>query len=369
MVLRCCGLKKVPSARTVGRWLSGFDPRALEGLRQLNEALTCAVIGEAELKRLTIDVDGSVVCTGLQVQGARRGYNPHHRKVPSYYPITAYEAQTGQVLSVANRPGNVHNGKAGVDFIDKLIARMRRALDERSILEFRMDGALFRHDVLEILKQAPAVEYAIKVPFAPWLGLKERIAKRRRWQGVGEGIGYFEQTVPTAPWDKTLRVVIYRKRVWHRSAKNFQLDLFDPDDGYHEYSALATNKRVSGRTLWYFMCARGTHEKVYGELKGRFAFGCVPTRRYVANSAWQLLSVLAFNLTRGFQRDTVASPRSSNRKRRSLWRFCSIHTLHYQLLHRAGLLARPGGSQVLDVGTAPAVKKYFGAIEEALQAA
>jgi len=33
---------------------------------------------------------------GLDARGARRGYNPHHRKVPSYYPITAHEAQTGQ---------------------------------------------------------------------------------------------------------------------------------------------------------------------------------------------------------------------------------------------------------------------------------
>jgi hypothetical protein len=28
-----------------------------------------------------------VVSTGLQVKRAFRGFNPHHRKVPSYYPI------------------------------------------------------------------------------------------------------------------------------------------------------------------------------------------------------------------------------------------------------------------------------------------
>jgi hypothetical protein len=36
-------------------------------------------------------------------------------------------------------------------------------------------------------------------------------------------------------------VVIYRKRVHHLSPKNYQLDLFSPDDGYFEYSAVATN--------------------------------------------------------------------------------------------------------------------------------
>ena len=51
-------------------------------------------------------------------------------------------------------------------------------------------------------------------------------------------------------------------------AKNYQLDLFDPDDGYFEYSAIVTNKEVTGRTLWFFMCGRDIHEKVYGGLKG-----------------------------------------------------------------------------------------------------
>jgi hypothetical protein len=35
--------------------------------------------------------------------------------------------------------------------------------------------------------------------------------------------------------------VVYRKHVSHESRKNFQLDLFSPDDGHFEYSAVATN--------------------------------------------------------------------------------------------------------------------------------
>ncbi len=124
----------------------------------------------------------------------------------------------------------------------------------------------------------------------------------------------------------------------------------------------------SGRTLWDFTCARGIHEKVYGELKIGFAFDCVPSQRLAANSAWQWFSILAFNLTRGFQRATTAPRRAPNRKRRSIWRFDSIHTLRYQRLHRAGLLVRPGGRLTLDVGTAEAVKRRFMMIHHQLQA-
>ena len=90
-------------------------------------------------------------------------------------------------------------------------------------------------------------------------------------------------------------------------------DLFDLDDGYFEYSALVTNKEVTGRTLWFLMCGRGTHEKVHGELKGGFAFDCLPTQRYHANSAWQVFSILAFNLVRAIQASTTER-RCTNRK-------------------------------------------------------
>jgi hypothetical protein len=37
-------------------------------------------------------------------------------------------------------------------------------------------------------------------------------------------------TVHLAPWNRDLKVAIYRKRVFYPSVKNFQLDLFDPSN-------------------------------------------------------------------------------------------------------------------------------------------
>ena len=92
--------------------------------------------------------------------------------------------------------------------------------------------------------------------------------------------------------------MLYRKHIHHRTAKNYQLDLFDPDDGYFEYSAIFTNKEVTSTTLWFFICGSGTQEKVYGEPKGDFSFASVPMQRYEAKSAWQEFNVIAFNLMR-----------------------------------------------------------------------
>lgn len=358
LVLRLCGLKRLPTARTISRWLGRFTRRQVARLSRLNDELVTSSIRASGVRRLTVDVDGSVVSTGLKVGWAQRGFNPHRRKVKSYYPITAYEAQTGQFLKVKNRPGNVHDGKASVGFLRSLIDQLRTDLGRGHLLEFRMDGAFFRQDVLTLL-EAKGAEYAIKVPFLWWLELKELIRDRRRWKRVDGSVSCFEQQLDIEKWGLTLRVVIYRKKVRHESRKNYQLDLFDPSDGHYEYSAVTTNKTLGGRALWHFMCGRGTHEKAYSELKSGFGFDSVPSLKYGANSAWQALSVIAFNLMRGFQSATVAEQRRTNRKRRSLFRFETIHTLRFRCLNRAGILIEPNGRPTLDVGTVPEVRRRF----------
>jgi len=368
IVERFCGLRRLPTARTVGRWLAAFRATHLSHLQRVNALLAARVIRSTGQRRLTIDVDGSVVSTGLKVAWAQRGYNPHHRKVPSYFPITAYEAQSGQMLRVQNRPGNVHDGKAAVPFFRDLLRQVRETLGQGHLLEFRMDGAFFRRDVIELLARAGA-EYAIKVPFYPWVGLTKKVRQTRQWTRVTERVSCAEHEVTVSTWGEArFRVVVYRTRVNHETAKNFQLDLFDPSNGHYEYSAVTTNKAIGGAALWDFMCGRGTHEKAYAELKGGFAFGCVPSMQYAANSAWQCLSVLTFNLTRGFQLATTARRRSPSRKRRSLFGLETIHTLRPLCLQRAGVLTFPQGRAVLDVGASPAVAERFERLDRLLAA-
>ncbi len=95
---------------------------------------------------------------------------------------------------VRNRTGNVHDGKASVAFLNELFAQLGKTLKRRYVLEMRMDGAFFRNDVIDLL-EGEGIEYAIKAPFYPWLGLKEHIVARRRWMRVGECVECFDRTV------------------------------------------------------------------------------------------------------------------------------------------------------------------------------
>ena len=359
VIHRLCGLVHLPTARTLSRWLKTFTEARVEHLRALNAEIVARVVrGLRGLRTLTIDVDGTVVSTGLTVERAFRGYNPHHRKVPSYYPITACLAESGHLLRVKNRSGNVNDGKASIQFLRDLFVQLQRTLGSGYALRFRMDGDFFKHDVLRVLA-AHRAGFAIKVPFWTWLDLQRHIRERRRWQRVTHDVDTFDLVLALNPWNTFMRVAIYRKKVHHPAPKNYQLDLFDPADGHWEYSAVASNLPLSAARLWHFMCGRGAHEKLLGRLKSGLAFDTIPTHHYGANSAWQQLVALAHNLITNFPIDTAAAPRVRSHKRTALYVLQSIQTLRFELFHRAGEIVRPAGATLLRLAANPHVKRIF----------
>ncbi|MGH7419978.1 MAG: transposase, partial [Candidatus Rokuibacteriota bacterium] len=351
----------------VANWLRQFTQAALAPLVQLNHDLVTEAIARLQLPRLTIDVDGTVVRTGGRVAWAFRGFNPHHRKDPSYYPLLAHLAQTGHILRLKNRPGHVHDSKQAAAFLREVLDGLRARFGRRLPLEFRMDAAFFQRDVLRLLP-ARGCHYAIKVGYWTWLPLKHLAAERERWLPIAPQVTGFFHDLHIPQWNLRLRVMLYRKHVAHESPKNFQLDLFTPDDGHYEYSAVATNLPLALPALYAFICGRGAQEKTLAELKGEFALDVVPTAHYGANSAWQQLSVLAYNLARSFQLDTLATPKPRSRKRTYAYLIRSMRTLRFLLIVRAGRLARIGGRHVLRLSRNPATEALYASINHRLAA-
>jgi hypothetical protein len=336
-------VRMVPTARTLSRWLQAFTMTSVTHLQAINTAVVARVLATLGLRTWTIDVDGVVVSTGLQVERAFRGFNPHHRKVPSYYPIMAHLAETTHVLRVKNRSGNVHDGKAGLPFLRDLWTQLATLLPRGGTVRFRMDGAFFRQDVLHWLAGRGA-GYAIKVPFYHWLDLQQYIRAQPTWRPVAPDVTGIVVAQAATPWGRPIRVAIYRKHVRHRATKTYQLDLFDPNDGHYEYSAVTSNLDLTLANLWHFACGRGNHEKTIAQLKSGLAFHTVPTMTYAANSAWQHVVVLTHNLLTNFQIETGAVRRTASRKRTVLHRLQTIQSLRFTFFHRAAQLLRPQGA-------------------------
>jgi Transposase DDE domain group 1 len=194
----------------------------------------------------------------------------------------------------------VVHSKGAEAFVRQLLAELRERFGRSLPLEFRMDAVFFQQNLLKLLLRHDCY-FAVKVPFCKWTGVKTLVGAQRCWSAVGADIDCFETRLALAAWGLELRVVTYRKRGHHRSVKNYQLDLFSPDDGYFEYCAVATNLTLTPRALWYFAAGRGAQEKTIAELKGEFALDAVPTNQYGANSVWLQLCILTHNLMRSFQ--------------------------------------------------------------------
>ena len=191
LVTRFCGLVRLPTPRTVANWLRQFTQETLAPLVALNHDLVTDALARLQLARLTIDVDGSVIRTGSTVGWAFRGFNPHRRKDPSYYPLFAHVAQTGHILHAKNRPGNVHDSKQAVAFLRDIIDDLRARFGRRVALEFRMDAAFCQEAIFRLLV-ARDCGYAIKVGYRSRLPLKQVAAACPRWEPVAPGVGGHE---------------------------------------------------------------------------------------------------------------------------------------------------------------------------------
>ena len=163
--------------------------------------------------------------------------------------------------------------------------------------------------------------------------MQRQIRQCRHWQRVEKGVAASLQRSPSRNGNVLSNIAIFRKRVMHPTRKNYQLDLFDPDDGTFEYCAVATNLPFELRALWRFMAGRGLHEKDRGT-QDRTQFRYHSHTRLPANGAWQQFVIVAHNLLANFQIETGLTKRNRTLKNTNRWPLKSIRTLRFELINR-----------------------------------
>ena len=89
----------------------------------------------------------------------------------------------------------------------------------------------------------------------------------------------------------------------------------------------------------------------------------------MANSAWQLISMLALNLMRSFQIALGASPRGRTWKRTFDYVFQSMQTVRFELIHQPLRLVRPAGRAELRFAVSPVARRRIQRAERQLKRA
>lgn len=366
LVKRLCELAKLPSDRTLSRWLAQFTNDSLQALVSLNSEIVFEKLKEMGLGTITLDFDGTVLSTGDKVQWAFRGYNPHNRHAKSYFPLLCHVAQTGHFLQVRNRPGNIHDGKSfTLEIMKECIRQIREELPGVKI-EVRMDAAFFQEEILKFLDREN-IRFAVKVPMWKWLKLKDIINARERWHHHDEKLASFEKSVSIECWSTEVKMVFFRQKISDKPKKNHQLDLFTPDDGLYEHSVLCSNVDLQPQNLFDFYNGRCAIEHGISELKGEFAFASIPTQSYQGNSAHQQISIMAHNLVRNFQVDAeLTSKRKPGCSRTNVIEFASLKTLRLEWINVAGRLVNTDGRKTLKLNECAPREKMYTKISRAL---
>ncbi|NNF95656.1 MAG: IS1380 family transposase [Halobacteria archaeon] len=367
LVRRLLGLKRLPDVATISRQLATMDSRSVEHLQQLQQALVLDRLRLLALRRITMDFDGSVIGTGRFAEGTAIGFNRKKKGQRSYYPLFCTIAQTGQVLAVLHRSGNVHDSNGAQAFILNCIEEVQKALPGITI-EVRMDGAFFSDAIVSALDEAE-IEYTISVPFERFAQLKEKIENRRRWNRLDNQHDFFESSWKPASWNVRYRFVFVRQRVKVQYKQPVQLDLFIPYEYGFAFKVVLTNKKLTAAKVVTFHNGRGSQEGIFAELKSQNQLGYVPTNTWRGNQVFLLSAVLAHNLSRELQMITRSPSRTTLEKRPALRDFAQLNTLRQRVIQRAGRLIRPQGRLTLSMSANRTVQNellhYLDEIEKA----
>lgn len=355
MVRRLLGLNKLPDVATVSRTLSSMDADSVNNLHRTVGEMVLNRLQTLSLPRITLDFDGSVIGTGRFAEGTAVGFNRKKKGQRSYYPLFCTVAQTGQVLDILHRSGNVHDSNGAQAFILNCIEQVREALPG-VVIEVRMDGAFFSEAMINAL-EGNDVEYTVSVPFERLLVLKEQVERRHKWLWLDDDCDYFELNWKPKSWKRKRRFVVVRKASKVQQKTPVQLDIFTPFDYQWEFKVVLTNKNLTPAKLIDYHNGRGSQESIFAELKSCNQMDYVPTRTWTGNQIYLLSVVMAHNLTKELQMIALSPQRSTEKKRPTLWEFKKLSTLRKEIIQRAGRIIRPKGKLVLSMAKNDAVKE------------
>ena len=355
IVLRLMGLTKLPDVATISRTLSGMDNQSVEQVQGLLSEMVLGRLEALQLRRITLDFDGSVIGTNRFAEGSAVGFNRKKKGQRSYYPLFCTVAQTSQVLDVLHRSGNVHDANGARQFILACIEKVRQTMQNVTI-EVRMDSAFFSDEIVHALEKA-RVEYTISVPFERFMRLKDTIENRHIWTTMDATCDYFEQRWKPKSWNRRHRFVFIRQQNKIQYKGPVQMDMFIPYEYGVDFKVVLTNKRLSAAKVVAYHNGRGSQEGIFAELKTHNQLDYVPTRTWNGNRIFLLSTLFAHNLTRELQMVSSAAVRRTQSKRPALWCFQQLGTVRRCIIQRAGRLIRPNGKVTLSMSANAAQKE------------
>lgn len=296
------GLASQPTLSRLARMLASEENRQVLRDGLLETAARRIKAGRAghRMRYASIDVDS----LPIDVHGHQPGseYNGHyHGRI--YHPIIASLAETGDLIDLRLREGNVHSAKGALEFVLSVVERVEKALCQ--VASVRMDAGFPEEKLLAGL-EARTTPYVARVRNNAVL---DRMAEPYLVRPVGRPPNeprtwFYEMSYQAESWSRPRRVALV---VLERANELF----------LHHFWLITswTKQQMPGEALLELYRERGTAEGYYGELKSvldpalsssprqkSHYRGAVPEQRtppgdaFAQNEVVLLLNALAYNV-------------------------------------------------------------------------
>ena len=309
------GNGEVPCDTTVRddlKHIGGMDDQRRELLFKLNEVF----FEHQNIRKITIDVDGTAIPVDGRQEGAEVGYCPSEKGSRCFQSLSAICDETQTVLAEETRPGNTHCANNVIPFMRRLLDRFSPAMNR---IVVRMDRGFFSEDLLSALEEYRNVIYEIAVPQHEPLRDRVRRLEYRSYHGSDREYARISRTGGRY-------YCVERKRI----ADGEQLDLLDAD-GYSYRIVACNDGNRQPHTLFRNYNGRGRDEQQICELKNEYALGGMISGDFEITRALFWVSHLAYTLMGMFRQ--VALRRDLKRRRQKRLRFLLFSTVGYWTTH------------------------------------
>lgn len=317
-------LDKLPSATTLGDWLRrmGKVPSIEDAWVAINQAVLQSALHRC--KEVTLDIDATEIIADKT--SAQWTYN----KNKGFMPMVGHIAQTGQIVAVDFREGNVPPAQDNLAFI----RQCQQSLPEGCTLNaLRIDSAGYQTKIIAYCDEH-GIEYAIRAKSSASMRAQFEAASDSDWQPLidkkGEPING-EDTYRTSfcigDYERAFTLIVQRKAI--QGQTNLELESENNADelsiGGYIYRAIATNRdELSDSSIvhWYNQRAEDSENRIK-ELKLDFGGDTLPCSDFKANALYFLISALSYNIF-ALMRALLPEELSHHRATTLRWRLYAI---------------------------------------------
>jgi len=281
-----------PSASTYSRFFQKWDVDLND---QFFPAVQEKIFEHVGIKRITIDIDSTVITRYGTQEKAAKGYNPEKRGAVSHHPIMAFCDELKLLLNAWMRGGDSNSSSEMEDFLDELFTIVAR--DRIGLI--RMDSGFYNKEIISKLQNADTkVDYLIKAKMTT--KLLGRIYEQTNWHSAkkeNSPYEYSEFDYKGQGWGSAQRMVVCRrKRTQEEKLSTGHLfpDL-EEKESYHYY-AFVTSLTLGCEEIHKLYNGRGDCENIIKELKYDYGIDGFALQGFYPMEAAFRMTMIAYNI-------------------------------------------------------------------------